>query len=52
MKKKIVAIIVVVLVLANLVLLAMQKISPITFWIVVALAALVAFVILPKIKEK
>jgi len=52
MKKKIVAIVGVIIVVAGLVLLAMQKINPLTFWVVIGLGALIAFYIMPRIKEK
>lgn len=48
--KKIAAIIGVAIVVANLVLLGMQKISPLTFWLVIGLAALIAFVLMPRLK--
>jgi hypothetical protein len=47
--KKIVAIITGLLVVSAMVLVAMQKINPLTFWIVTGLGAVVAFFILPKL---
>ena len=48
--QKIVAIFVIIIVIANMILLGMQIINPITFWIVTGLAALIAFVIFPRLK--
>lgn len=47
--KKIIAVVGVVIAVAAMVLLAMQLINPITFWIIMGLAAAIAF-ILPKLK--
>jgi len=43
--------ILVAIVVANLVLFALRKISPLTFWIVIAMMALVAWKVVPKMKE-
>ena len=48
--KKTVAIIGVIIAIADMILLSMQLISPITFWVVIGLVALIAFYLMPKLK--
>ena len=44
--------IVIILLILNLVLLAMNKINEIFFWITITIVAVFAYVILPRIKSK
>lgn len=48
--KKIVAIVGIIIAVAAMVLLGLQLINPITFWIITGLVAVIAFVLLPKLK--
>jgi hypothetical protein len=52
MMKKIVAVIGIVIAVTAMVLLGLQRINPLTFWVVIGLAAIIAFYIMPRIKEK
>ena len=49
---KILAIIMLVLVVLNLILFAMGRISPLTFWFIIIAIALTAFYIIPNMKKK
>ena len=44
--------IVIILLILNLILLAMNKINEVFFWITIAIVAVFAYVILPKLKRK
>ena len=44
--------IVIILLVINLILLAMGKISEIFFWITIAIVAVFAYIIIPRLKKK
>jgi len=44
--------IVIILLVINLILLAMGKISEIFFWITIAIVAVFAYVVIPRLKKK
>jgi len=44
--------IVIILLILNLVLLAMNKINEVFFWVTIVIVAVFAYVILPKLKRK
>jgi len=48
--KKIIAIVGIILAVAATLLLAMQKISPIVFWLVIGCVFVIAYVMLPRMK--
>ncbi len=41
-----------VIVILNIIFFAMKKITPGMFWIIIALAALFAYVVMPKLKKR
>lgn len=49
---KIVGIILALILILNLVLAALRKISWITFWVVIVIEAVFAYVVLPRLKKK
>lgn len=49
--KKTVSIVFLAIVLANFLLFIFNQSNPLTFWIITALAALVAYVLLPRLKD-
>jgi Flp pilus assembly protein TadB len=49
---KLIAVLLLMLVVVNLVLFALGKLSVLTFWFVIIGSALIAFYIIPNLKEK
>ncbi|MBT3304445.1 hypothetical protein HN592_03195 [Candidatus Woesearchaeota archaeon] len=50
MIKKVISIMVIVIVIANIALFAFQKINTLLFWLVIVIAAVYAHFIMPKLK--